>query len=427
VPEIHPLRGWRYDTAVAGPLDELICPPYDVIAPADAARLLERNPRNAIRLELGPGAADPLAPQNRYRQAAATLEQWLADGTLQQDACPALYVYEQVFTLDGAALRRRAFLASVRLTPWAAGEVLPHEVTLATPKADRLALLEATRANISPIYALCDGALPGVAALLDVVAARPPDAAASDESGERHHLWVVDDDAAIAQVRRDLADRPLYIADGHHRYETALAYAQAHPGDDGAASVLMAVTPVDDPGLAVLPTHRLLRDLDEERLDYALTRLHEHFELHIVEGVPPAAPLLAALASGAGEHAVGFYTAGLARVLYPRPASVGRLSGLAPALRALDVALVQALLFEDVLGLTPEDLRRQSHVDYTRDAEAALQSVDAGTHQAAVILNGTPPRAILDVARAGAQMPQKSTYFYPKLATGLVLRRLDEA
>ena len=184
MPEIHPLRGWRYDTAVAGPLDELICPPYDVIAPAEAARLLEHNPRNAIRLEFGPGAADPLAAENRYRQAAATLQGWLADGTLRQDARPALYVYEQVFTLGGATLRRRAFLASVHLTPWAAGEVLPHEVTLATPKADRLALLEATRANISPIYALCDGALPGVAALLDVAAARPPDEAATDESGE---------------------------------------------------------------------------------------------------------------------------------------------------------------------------------------------------------------------------------------------------
>jgi uncharacterized protein (DUF1015 family) len=428
LPDVRPFRAWRYDTAVAGPLDALICPPYDVITPAAAGHLRVGCPRNVIHLELGPGPAEPMARDNRYVRAAATLEHWIADGILRRDAMPCFYVYEQTFLHGGSTHRRLAFFAAVSLSPWEARAVLPHEVTLATPKADRTALLEATRANISPIYALCDGGLPGVAALLGVAAERPPDAEATDQAGEGHRLWAVPDPGLLSAVTRDLAARPLYIADGHHRYETALAYAQKH-GDDrdpeGAGYVLMAITPVDDPGLVVLPTHRLLRDLESGRLEDALAHLDDVFAVRVIDDVPPATALLVALAEAAHDRPFGLYTPGLARLLRARPSSHEGMQSVEPALHTLDVALLQQLFFGELLGLTPDDLCRQRYVDYTRDADEALRLVDDGSHQAAVLLNGTPPTTVLEIARAGAQMPQKSTYFYPKLATGLVLRRLS--
>lgn len=431
MPDVRPFRSWRYDPAVAGPLATLICPPYDVVPPARAEDLMARNAHNAIRLELGPGALDPAASDNRYARAAGTLDAWVRAGALRRDAEPFLYVYEQRFIVDGQERRRFAFFAAVRLAPWDAGEVLPHERTLSAPKRDRLALLEATRANISPIYALCDAGLPGVDALRDAAARRAPDVEAIDDEGVAHRLWLVRDPAVLAGVTAALADHPLYIADGHHRYETALAYAEARErldraGPDGVGYVLMALTPVDDPGLVVFPTHRLAHDLDSARVAYGLTRLHESFEVEIVEGVPPAGRLLARMAEAVetGAHAFGLYTSGLTRLLRPRP-TPPQIAGLDPALQGLDVALLQALLFEDVLGLTAEDVRGQRYVDYTRDADEALRRVDEGSCQLAVLLNPTPARAVLDVARAGTRMPQKSTYFYPKLATGLVLRRLE--
>jgi uncharacterized protein (DUF1015 family) len=207
-----------------------------------------------------------------------------------------------------------------------------------------------------------------------------------------------------------------------------LAYAQKH-GDDrdpeGAGYVLMAITPVDDPGLVVLPTHRLLRDLESGRLEDALAHLDDVFAVRVVEDVPPATSLLVALAEAAHDRPFGLYTPGLARLLRARPSSHEGMQSVEPALHTLDVALLQQLFFGELLGLTPDDLCRQRYVDYTRDADEALRLVDDGSHQAAVLLNGTPPTAVLEIARAGAQMPQKSTYFYPKLATGLVLRRLN--
>ncbi|HKO25356.1 MAG TPA: DUF1015 domain-containing protein, partial [Chloroflexota bacterium] len=372
MPDVRPFRAWRYDTALAGALAALICPPYDVITPAAAERLHAENPRNVIHLELGPGPADPTAPDNRYVRAAATLERWIADGILRRDATSCFYVYEQTFLHGGRTHRRLAFFAAVSLSPWEARAVLPHEVTLATPKADRTALLKATRANISPIYALCDGGLPSVAALLSVAAERPPDDEATEQAGECHRLWAVSDPGLLSAVTRDLAARPLCIADGHHRYETALAYARKQ-GDardpEGAGYVLMAITPVDDPCLLVLPTHRLLRDLESGRLEDALAHLDDVFAVRVVDDVPPAASLLAAMAEAAQDYPFGLYTPGLARLLRARPSSGAGMQSVEPALRTLDVALLQQLFFEELLGLTPDDLRRQRNVDYTRDAD----------------------------------------------------------
>lgn len=428
MPDVRPFRGWRYDTGVAGPLDSLICPPYDVISSEAAEILPRRNAHNAILLELGPGAAQPDAPDNRYRRSGAELQRWIERGILRQDAEPALYVYEQEFALADRRPRRRALLAAVRLTPWSSGDVLPHEHTLSSPKADRLALLEATRANISPIFALCDGNLGAVQRVLAQAATSAPSAEAVEDNGDVHRLWAVTDAPLIAQATGELRDRPLYIADGHHRYETALAFAQAHPdgaGPDGSAYVLMAITPVDDPGLVVLPTHRLLHGVEEEHLDYALACLHEYFDVAIVHNVPPARVLLDALSAANDPMAIGLYTAGLARVLTPRPAADDLMTGVHPALRDLDISALHAVIFEHLVGLTAEDLSRQTYIEYTRKADEALSRVDDEVDQAAFFLQGLPPEVVVRVARAGTTMPQKSTYFYPKLATGMVLRRLD--
>ena len=427
MPDVRPFRAWRYDSAVAGALDDLLCPPYDVISPATAKRLLA-NPRNVIQLELGPGALDAGASNSRYSRAGATLHRWIDSGVLRRDAAPSLYVYEQQFYLGGQHRRRLAFFAAVRITPWEAGEVLPHEVTLAAPKEDRLALLEKTRTNISPIYALCDGGLSGVTALLSVAAHRPPVEQTTDDVGDHHRLWVVDDAALIEGVKVDLAGRLLYIADGHHRYETALAYAMTL-GDDsgweGPGYVLAGISPVDDPGLVVLPTHRLIKGLDPGSFGAALARLEEAFEVEAIQRVPPFGSLQERLEEARADHAMGLYTPGRALVLRPRMPLGGQASRLDPISREIDAALLQALLFEGLLGLTQDDLCRQKFVDYTRDADEARHLVDNGRYLAAVLLNPTPPAAIVAVARARARMPQKSTYFYPKLVTGLVLRGLE--
>jgi uncharacterized protein (DUF1015 family) len=427
LPDVRPFRGWRYDTSIAGPLESLICPPYDVISAEAAASLLNRNPHNAILLELGPGTAQPDAPDSRYRRSGSELQRWVDQGILRQDDEPALYVYEQDFAREGRRMRRRALLAAVRLTPWSSGDVLPHEHTLSSPKADRLALLDATRTNISPIFALCDGNLSAVKSVLAQADAAPPVIEATEENGDVHRLWAVTEARLIVRTSNELRERPLYIADGHHRYETALAFAQMSPdaaGPDGSAYVLMAITPVDDPGLVVLPTHRLLRCVEEEHLDYALACLHEYFDVAIVHNVPPAQQLIDALAAANDRMAIGLYTAGLARVLTPRPATAELMTGVHPALREFDVSALHAVIFAHLVGLTADDLSRQTYIEYTRAADEALSRVDDEMDQAAFVLQGLPPEVIVRVARAGTTMPQKSTYFYPKLATGMVLRRL---
>jgi uncharacterized protein (DUF1015 family) len=434
--DVRPLPGIRY--ADAAHLAAFATPPYDVISPDAQARYYERDPHNIVRLELGrdePGDDDL---DNRYTRAAAAFAEWRRTGVLQQDN-PSLYLYEQRFASGGQRYTRTSLLTRVRLEPWDAGVILPHERTLSKPKDDRLKLMRACAATLSPIMALYDDPAGELASLLETLRAVPPLASFSDDAGEEHRLWVTQDATHAAQVAAFFTERQIYIADGHHRYETALTYrdeirALRHElaEDDAVNFTLMGLSALEDPGLAVLPTHRVLRDLDATRLATLDETLAATFTSEPL--ADDSATWLRALAK-AGKSGTAFVLAQPegARLLRLTDTGIrtmrdvhGDDAGTSDAWRALDVAVLHALVLDAALGVTPDAVRAGEHVSYTRDAEAAAVAVHTGANgaQLAVLLNATPPAAIRDVARAGDRMPQKSTYFYPKLITGLIINPL---
>jgi uncharacterized protein (DUF1015 family) len=446
--DVRPLPGIRY--APETDLAAVVTPPYDVISPEAQARYYDRDPHNVIRLELGREERGDDELDNRYTRAALTFAEWRLNGVLLRDA-PALYVYEQrFFSPTGRGERvRRGLFARVRVEPWEAGVVLPHERTLAKPKDDRLKLTRATAATLSPIMALYDDPAAEVAAILTKVMRRKPEVAFADEAGEGHRLWPVRDAATIARVARLFRDRQLYIADGHHRYETALAYREelretrrALSPDDPANFTLMALCPIEDNGLVVLPTHRIVRGVVAERLTLLPGELAGYFEMtplgdHGGLGTLDPEQTLAALEqAGEGGQRVAFVmlTPDGAYLLRQTAGGVAAMDGLDPARggngvgssvawRRLDVAALHELALARALGINEEAVRGGEHVTYTRDAKVAIEAVRTGENgaQLAFLLNPTPPTAIRDVARAGDRMPQKSTYFYPKLITGLLI------
>lgn len=424
---VHPFRGLRYNQPKADDLASVLAPPYDVITPEERATLEARSPYNIVHVELPAGGDD------RYQRAAALLAGWRQDAILLQEHAPAYYVVEERFTLDGRALRRLGILGAVTVEPWEAGAVLPHEHTLPGPKLDRLRLLQACRTNISPIFLMYDDPGGHIRAILARVAAQQPVGDVRLEPGEIPHaadetrLWPVVDPELTEALRQAFAATQAYIADGHHRYETALTYRAeqraAHPeAPDGPwDAALMYLAAVDDPGLVILPIHRVLQNLDPKRVAALPRRLAERYTLeHLsADDLPAALGRLEAAGSGA------VLIAGLGKELtLARPRD-----DLASALpierrsswRALDVSQVHGLILEPLLGLGEEQIRGEQYVRYTRDPADAVAAVDRGDAQLAVLLNPTQPAQVCAVAREHERMPQKSTFYYPKPLTGLAL------
>ncbi len=432
---VRPFRGLRFEPALAGPLEVCLAPPYDVISPELQQRLLALGPYNIVHVDFAPDRAGDGASENKYARAAAAYRRWRRAGVLVREAAPALYLTESDFPppcgerVEGRVLTRRGLLAAVRLVSFDAGVVLPHERTLSGPKADRLALMEATAAALSPIFSLYRDPDGAVAGLLARAAARPPDAEATDPDGLRHRLWVVTDPALTAVIAAAFEGRRLYIADGHHRYETALAYGERHGELPSAGYVPMALTALEDSGLVVLPTHRVLRGVAPLDLEAVARRLAPRFRVAHLEGPLPA--LLAGLAE-AGRRGPAFLAATAART-EPPARRVARLEWSDPAALAarsprsrLDVALLEQEVLEGVFGLTAESIAKQEHLAYVKDPVEALRLIEASEASHAFLLNGTKPAEVVAVAEAGETMPQKSTFFYPKVPTGLVILPLDE-
>jgi uncharacterized protein (DUF1015 family) len=448
--DVRPLPGIRYAREID--LAAVVTPPYDVIAPEAQERYYARDPHNIIRLELGREEPGDDELNNRYTRAALTFAEWRLRSVLCQEA-PALYLYEQRFTIPGAhgagaERKRHGLFARVRLEPWEAGVILPHERTLPKPKSDRLNLTRATAATLSPIMALYDDPQGELAAVLNKAARRKPEVAFTDEAGEEHRLWPLRDADLTTRVAGYFRDRQLYIADGHHRYETALAYreelreARRHLApDDPANFTLMALTALEDPGLTALPTHRIVRGVERGRVAQLAGELGGYFELTPLGGSNGLAGLdvaqtLAALAAASedGRRVVFVMltpsgatlllqtSSGAAAMAALEPTRAGEHIGSSAAWRALDVAALHELILTRGLGINEEAIRAGERVSYTRDASAAVEAVRSGAEgQIAFLLNPTPPSAVRDVARAGDRMPQKSTYFYPKLITGLLI------
>jgi uncharacterized protein (DUF1015 family) len=418
VPKVSPFRGWRYAPA-AGELVDLISPPYDVISPAQADRLAARDPHNSVRLDL-PQLIPGEAADRRYARAATTVRAWQAEGLLVRDDRPAVYAYEQQWSPAGAGgpQTQRGFVARLGLEPFrAGGPVRPHERTLGAARADRLALLRATGANLSPIIGLYRTAGSATGAALHALMAVPPDASVVDDGAVEHRLWVVPvDDTVRGTAARALlagaSEGPITIADGHHRYETALLFHAERPDAATIMTLLfdLAATPV-----TTLPTHRLVRGRPAgPALLAAAARLFR------VDRCPSAEALVKVMAQPRPGQRLGVYTGDVAAILTPRPAALGALldGHGSEALRWLDVSVLAAAL-QELLGLG-EDAAHGGAIGYTSDAAEAMAAVRRGEADTAFLLDPTPVEAVLAVAEAGELMPQKSTYFAPKPATGLV-------
>ncbi|QBD81902.1 DUF1015 domain-containing protein [Ktedonosporobacter rubrisoli] len=432
--EVRPFRALRYASEKVGDLAQVVTPPYDVISPQAQANYYARNPHNIIRLELGQEQPGDNTLDNVYTRAAATLAEWRVQEIIQQDAAPAYYLYQQRFTHKDQSYIRTSLLARVRLEPWDARVVLPHEHTLKKAKDDRLNLYRACATNLSPIMCLYDDPQGRMRRLLSRYA-EAPEVQIIDEAGEEHRLQPITDPEQVALIQDFFSQRQLYIADGHHRYETALNYQaemleqrkELHP-EDAVNFTLMALIDLDDPGMLVLPTHRLLFNLDSDALNkLSAQELKRYFTVQPLEAnLAPGAILERLRQAGEQQPSIVLYTPEqiLLLSINEQGKQYMQQSEHTPAWNVLDVAVVQRILFEALLGLKPQDMTAGTHVRFTHQEEEAFQAVQRGECQAAVLLNYTPLQQVCEVAKADDRMPQKSTYLYPKLITGLVMNPL---
>jgi uncharacterized protein (DUF1015 family) len=422
---IEPLRGLLYDQRTAHDLARVLAPPYDVISGAEQRDLYERSPYNVVRLELGRDA-------DRYATAQATLREWVDRGVLRRAERPSLFLYTQRFQVEGSKFVRSGFVVRFRLEDFARGRVLPHEKTFPAAKEDRFKLLAATRTNISSIFGLYSGSHPELDRLRGEVMSRAPLIAADDALGIRNELRTIATPDEIATVQSALESARVLIADGHHRYETALSYrterrATEHPDDlQGFDYTMMTLVACDDPGLVILPTHRIVRRLRPQAMASFPSRAREVFE---VSEVDDRVALRDGLVGG-GHGTLGIALGGEQRFFVVRlkdPDTSARAIPEAPAeVRSLDVTALHTLIFDRIFSLKAAEIRKGGNLEYTIDANAALDAVRDGRAAGAFLVN---PPSITDVERvsdAGATMPEKSTYFFPKLVTGLVLNPLDD-
>jgi len=435
VPILRPFRALRFDPSSVGDLAAVVAPPYDVIAPADRARLIARHPANVIRLDL-PADETGDGPDERYRRAARTLAAWRSDGTLRKDPHPSIYVYEQTYRVPGSEVERtqRGYFARLRLEPFGnEGGVLRHERTLSGPREDRYKLLRATGVNTSPVIGLFDDRSGGTAERLAAVAAAPAEVELADDDGVHHRLWpvVADGDGPMATVAasilRAAEASSITIADGHHRYETALQYrderrmSRSCEEDPPFDYLLVLLLEATGQPLTVLPTHRLVRGLGDEGAARLLSSAAELFELEPVASGAALAEVFAGARHDGGHGRFGVWTRGGGAVLTARRSAMASL--LPPggeALRSLDVTLLGAALQR--LAEIDDEAMESGAIGYTKSATEAIAAVDADNGvDAAFLLEPTPIAVIEAVAQDGDVMPQKSTYFYPKALTGLVI------
>lgn len=443
--KILPFRAILFDRErVGGSLDPVVTQPYDRIDEALQEKYYARHPKNAVRLTRGKDEPDDSETRNKYTRAAETLNAWLAEGTLVRDAEPALYACTQTYrTPAGATKTRKGLVALGVLEDLGKGGVHAHERTLLKPKQDRLSLMRATGgATFGHVFMLYSDPTMAVNRLLDGAAKRPPDLEAKDDFGETHRAWRITDKTTIATLQREMARQEVYIADGHHRYETALTYRDEmrkkgakYDGPETADARMMTFVNMEDEGLTIFPTHRLIHDLPEFSLPDFLAGLSANFRLHTYPFADAAEEARARLelledlhVGGLADHAFGiivadvssYYLATLRENLSLERYAKEKMSAEA---RRLDVNILQVMILEPLLSVTREQIEREEHVSYCRHAAEAIEAVQKGRAQLAFIMSPTKIRQVREIAGKGERMPQKSTDFYPKLLSGFIMNR----
>jgi uncharacterized protein (DUF1015 family) len=414
--EIQALRALRYDLDRTGGLQDVVAPPYDVIDEEQRTALEALSPYNVVRIDLPRGGDD------RYDRAAALLNDWRAEGAVVLDEGPALWTLSQDYAgPDGRPRTRQGYFARVRVEDYGPGRIRPHERTHPGPKEDRLRLTRATKANLSPIFSLYSDP-DGEARAALASGAETPWAQTVDDDGTINRLGRIDDPAAIGAVRRALDGTELLIADGHHRYETARTYAEEIGGDGPHRYVLMCLVALQDPGLTVFPTHRLVRGLSAEQQEALAATLRRDFEITELSDT-------AALAPPTGDTVrIGYIDAHSRRpfMLTLRDPEIAEraLPDRAEPYRRLDTAVLEALILKGPLAMTDEAIDHLDGLGYARDFEQALELVQSAEYDAAFFMAPTPVKRVQDVAGAGESMPPKSTYFFPKVPTGLLFNPL---
>jgi uncharacterized protein (DUF1015 family) len=399
---------------VVGSLDDVIAPPYDVIDAELRAQLAARSPYNVVEIDLPPS----------YAQAAATMADWQQRGVLVREDEPAVWVLRQDYDApDGRRRTRAGVLARVRVDEYGPGRIRPHERTHPGPKEDRLNLTRATRTNLSPIFSLFPDRDGTAARAMEQVAATEPFASAADLDGTSNTLWRSPDEDLVAELQMALADAELLIADGHHRYETARVYADEVGGEGEHRYVLMLLCSLSDPGLLVFPTHRLLTGLQDDTAKQLAIRdvLKRDFEIEELSDVrelePPAGPV-------AFGYMDSFHKQPYRVTLKDQAIADTALEGMPAPYRRLDTAVLEALVLRGALGMSEDDISHLNGLDYSKDLDDAIDAVQTGRADAGFFMRATPVEAVREVAETGESMPPKSTYFYPKVPTGLVFNPL---
>jgi len=406
---VKPFQPFRYQ-AKAGDPANLLTQPYDKISPQMHARYLAASPYNLVRIILGEKREFDNESENVYTRAAKYLDDWIKDGILAQDPLPGFYGYSQEFLVpdSGEKLTRNGFIGLGKLEDYSANIVYRHEQTLTGPKKDRRELLNNTRAHFGQIFMLYPDPARVVDAILTDAETGAPILDVLDEYQARHRVWAITDAAMVQEIESLMSDKKLLIADGHHRYETALAYSKDHAGDPAAQYVMMTFVNMHAPGLKILATHRVLRGIDPSgfheraKAHWKATPLHSVGELKRALAKPDKALVRIGIVTVAGQH------------LLERPRADGE----------LDVPVLHKDILGGLLGISEEDVKAEKHIQYVRGVDAAVAEVRQGDAEVAFILEATPIEDMARIAFAGGVMPQKSTDFYPKLLSGVTIYKL---
>lgn len=428
-PKLLPFNGLIYNKDKVGDYSKVVTPPYDVINPEMQSEFYERSPYNFVRVDLTKeGGAE------RYPIAKKVYEDWVKSGVLAQDSKPAFYFHHQTFGLpDGTQITRKGFFGVRRIEDFSEGGIKPHEKTLEGPKTDRLNLTRAVNANLSPVFSLYSDVDKKIDRLVAEIKSNPPDIDFKTVEGERHEIWKVTDPKVIAAIEAQLGPQHLFIADGHHRYETALNYRnerrKANPPSDGLEPFnysLMYFSNLDDEGMIILPIHRALHGVPGFKVENLLEKLRPHFEIEKLPALDNAEMVARLKKAGEGAHAFLLVTSDpkttyLVSITHDAWQKSPIAEMVHESLTNLDVTVLHRLVFEEILKITPEAQAKQENLIYWKDTQRAINETRSGKCDVTFLLNPTRVEQMKQVALAGEKMPQKSTYFYPKILSGLVI------